>query len=79
MFSSFRDLDTPKVGDGEVLVRVQAAGVNPGDCLELRGIPYAARLMGYGLTETEAPGARHRCGRPCRSSRREGDPIPARR
>ena len=45
----FRDLDTPKIGDGEVLVRVHAAGVNPGDCLELKGLPYAARLMGYGL------------------------------
>lgn len=45
----FRELETPPVGDDEVLVRVHAAGVNRADCLELRGIPYAARLMGYGL------------------------------
>lgn len=45
----FRDIDAPAVGDDEVLVRVHAAGVNPGDGLAIEGIPYAARLT-YGLT-----------------------------
>lgn len=44
-----RDLPIPTVGDGEVLVRVRAAGVNRGDGLAIEGIPYAARLS-YGLT-----------------------------
>ena len=44
-----QDLDTPAIGDDEVLIRVHAASVNPGDCLALRGAPYVARLMGYGL------------------------------
>lgn len=44
-----RDVDPPIPGPGEVLVRVRAAGVNPGDRHAVRGVPYAARLMGYGL------------------------------
>jgi NADPH:quinone reductase-like Zn-dependent oxidoreductase len=32
-----------------VLVEVRAAGVNRGDALEMRGWPYLARLMGYGV------------------------------
>jgi len=46
-----RDLDTPTPGTGEVLVEVHAAGMNPGDRHAIRGVPYAARLMGYGLTK----------------------------
>jgi len=44
------DLDIPSTGTGDVLVEVRAAGVNPGDRHSIRGVPYAARLMGYGLT-----------------------------
>jgi NADPH:quinone reductase-like Zn-dependent oxidoreductase len=39
----------PEPAAGEVLIEVDAAGVNHGDSLELRGWPYAARLMGHGL------------------------------
>ncbi|MDH3293732.1 MAG: NAD(P)-dependent alcohol dehydrogenase [Acidimicrobiia bacterium] len=46
-----RDLDPPTAGPGEVLVEVHAAGVNPGDRHAIRGVPYAARLIGYGLTK----------------------------
>lgn len=46
-----RDLDPPTAGAGEVLVEVHAAGVNPGDRHAVRGVPYAARLTGYGLTK----------------------------
>ena len=44
-----RDIATPAIGDTEVLIRVHAAGVNPGDHLAVAGIPYVARVAGYGL------------------------------
>jgi NADPH:quinone reductase-like Zn-dependent oxidoreductase len=43
-----RDIDKPEVGDDEVLVRVHAAGVNPGDWAIASGLPYIARPV-YGL------------------------------
>ena len=50
-----RDVDPPTPGPGEVVVRVRAAGVNPGDRHAVRGVPYAARLMGYGLSAPKHP------------------------
>ena len=41
-----RDIDKPVVKDDEVLVRVHAAAVNPGDLLITRGLPNILRLMG---------------------------------
>jgi NADPH:quinone reductase-like Zn-dependent oxidoreductase len=43
-----RDIDKPEIGDGDVLVRVRAAGVNPADWAIMTGLPYIARPM-YGL------------------------------
>lgn len=43
-----RDVDKPEIGDDEVLVRVRAAGVNPGDWAIMSGLPYIARPV-YGL------------------------------
>jgi NADPH:quinone reductase-like Zn-dependent oxidoreductase len=43
------DIERPALPEGSVLVEVQAAGVNRGDALEMRGWPYIARLMGYGV------------------------------
>jgi len=43
-----RDVDRPIIGDGQVLVRVRAAGVNPADWAVMRGLPYVARPV-YGL------------------------------
>lgn len=40
------DVDVPRVGPGDVLVRVRAAALNPYDWHMLRGDPYVARLMG---------------------------------
>lgn len=49
------DLDVPDPGDGGVLVRVRAAGVNRGDVLAVEGIPYATRLT-TGLTRPSRRG-----------------------
>jgi NADPH:quinone reductase-like Zn-dependent oxidoreductase len=43
-----RDIDKPRIGDKEVLVRVRAAGVNPADWAIMSGLPYIARPA-YGL------------------------------
>jgi len=38
----------PEVGDGQVLIRVRAAGVNPADWAVMGGLPYIARPV-YGM------------------------------
>src|SRR3989440_11717158 len=43
-----RDIAKPEVGEGDVLVRVRAAGVNPGDWAIMGGLPYIARPV-YGM------------------------------
>jgi NADPH:quinone reductase-like Zn-dependent oxidoreductase len=40
-----QDVDAPEAGDGEVLVRVRAASVNPLDWHFMRGAPYLVRAM----------------------------------
>jgi NADPH:quinone reductase-like Zn-dependent oxidoreductase len=50
-----QDLDRPVVADEEVLVRVHAASVNPGDVKIMRGRPYLVRLAGYGLRRPKNP------------------------
>jgi NADPH:quinone reductase-like Zn-dependent oxidoreductase len=44
-----RDLSTPVVGEGDVLLRVQAAGVDQGVWHVMAGLPYLVRVMGVGL------------------------------
>ncbi len=44
-----REIDKPAPTDNQVLVRVQAASVNPLDWHVLRGEPFLVRLMGFGL------------------------------
>lgn len=46
----FGDIDKPAVGDNDVLIRVRAAGVDPGVWHLMAGQPYLLRL-GYGLTK----------------------------
>ncbi len=52
-----KDIDKPVVGDHDVLVRVHAAGVDPGVWHLMTGLPYLVRIMGYGLRK---PGVRVR-------------------
>jgi NADPH:quinone reductase-like Zn-dependent oxidoreductase len=44
-----REIDKPVVKGDEVLVRVHAAGVDPGVWHLMTGMPYLIRVMGYGL------------------------------
>ena len=44
-----RDIGRPSIGEGEVLVRVRAAGVDPGVWHLMTGEPYLVRAMGFGL------------------------------
>ncbi|PSK61791.1 Quinone oxidoreductase 1 [Micromonospora sp. MH33] len=50
-----RDIDQPAVGDDEVLVRVRAAGVDPGVWHLMTGRPYLLRAFGFGLRRPTVP------------------------
>lgn len=49
-----RDIDRPELGDDDVLVRVLAAGVDPGVWHLMTGLPYLVRL-GFGLRAPKTP------------------------
>ncbi|MDH3226345.1 MAG: NAD(P)-dependent alcohol dehydrogenase [Thermoleophilia bacterium] len=49
-----KDVDAPVVGDDDVLVRVHAAGMDPGVWHVMTGKPYLVRIMGYGLRAPKA-------------------------
>src|SRR3712207_6603269 len=44
-----RDIEKPQPGDDEVLIRVHAAGVDPGVWHLMTGLPYLVRAMGFGF------------------------------
>jgi NADPH:quinone reductase-like Zn-dependent oxidoreductase len=48
-------IDTPVAGEGEVLVRVDAAGVDQGVWHLMAGMPYVMRLAGFGLRAPKNP------------------------
>jgi NADPH:quinone reductase-like Zn-dependent oxidoreductase len=50
-----RDVDTPVIGDDDVLVQVRAAGVDQGVWHVMAGLPYPIRLAGYGLRAPKTP------------------------
>jgi NADPH:quinone reductase-like Zn-dependent oxidoreductase len=49
-----REVPAPVAGDGQVLVRVRAAGMGPNVWHELTGVPYLARL-GFGVRRPKSP------------------------
>jgi NADPH:quinone reductase-like Zn-dependent oxidoreductase len=52
------DIDKPEPGDDDILIRVHAAGVDPGVWHLMAGLPYLVRIMGFGLLrpKTRVPG-----------------------
>jgi NADPH:quinone reductase-like Zn-dependent oxidoreductase len=50
-----RDIAKPVPGDGEVLIRVRAAGVDQGVWHLMTGRPYLVRLFGFGLKKPKVP------------------------
>src|SRR4051812_33692622 len=53
---SLRDVEVPKVGDDEVLVRVRAAGLDRGAWHVMAGLPYLIRIAGYGVRRPKEAG-----------------------
>jgi NADPH:quinone reductase-like Zn-dependent oxidoreductase len=49
------DIDRPKIARDEVLVRVEAAGLDRGVWHVMTGLPYPIRLAGYGLRAPKNP------------------------
>jgi NADPH:quinone reductase-like Zn-dependent oxidoreductase len=52
---SVTDVDPPAIGPSDALVRVRAAGVDPGVWHLVAGLPYMVRLMGFGLRAPKNP------------------------
>src|ERR671913_372797 len=50
-----RDLEKPRPEDDELLIRVHAAGVDPGDWHLMTGLPHLVRGMGFGLRKPQIP------------------------
>ena len=50
-----REIDKPEIADGEVLVRVHAAGVGRDVWHIMTGLPYPIRLAGYGFRAPKNP------------------------
>jgi NADPH:quinone reductase-like Zn-dependent oxidoreductase len=48
-------INRPAVGDGEVLVRVHAAGLDQGVWHTVTGLPYGVRAAGFGLLRPKTP------------------------
>jgi NADPH:quinone reductase-like Zn-dependent oxidoreductase len=52
----FADIDRPVIGDSDVLIRVQAAGLHIGDWHVMTGLPYMLRVVGFGLRAPKVRG-----------------------
>jgi NADPH:quinone reductase-like Zn-dependent oxidoreductase len=71
-----REIDKPVAGDEDLLLRVHAAGVDPGVWHLMTGLPYLVRIMGYGLrTPKVRVRGRDVAGR-VEAVGKERDPVP---
>lgn len=50
-----QEIDKPEIKADEVLVRVQAAGVDPGVWHLMTGLPYLVRMAGFGMRAPKQP------------------------
>jgi NADPH:quinone reductase-like Zn-dependent oxidoreductase len=76
-----RDVEKPQPGDDELLIRVHAAGLDPGVWHLMTGLPYLVRLMGFGLRRpkirirgTDVAGTVEVAGRNV-TQLKQGDPV----
>src|ERR671910_543431 len=76
-----RDVEKPQPGDDELLIRVHAAGLDPGVWHLMTGLPYLVRVMGFGLRKpkirirgTDVAGTVEAAGRNV-TQLKEGDPV----
>src|ERR687898_2363469 len=76
-----REVEKPQPGDDEVLIRVQAAGIDPGVWHLMTGLPYLVRLMGFGLRKpkirirgTDVAGTVEAAGKNV-TQLKQGDPV----
>jgi D-arabinose 1-dehydrogenase-like Zn-dependent alcohol dehydrogenase len=51
----FVEIDRPESGPEQVLIEVEAAGVDRGVWHLMTGLPYVVRFAGYGLTKPKIP------------------------
>jgi NADPH:quinone reductase-like Zn-dependent oxidoreductase len=52
---ALQDIDPPRPAGGEVLVRVKAAGADPGVWHMMTGVPYLMRVIGFGFRRPKVP------------------------
>jgi NADPH:quinone reductase-like Zn-dependent oxidoreductase len=52
---ALREIDKPAIADDQVLVAVEAAGVDQGVWHLMSGLPYMVRIMGFGLRAPKLP------------------------
>src|SRR5687768_7655326 len=71
----FIDIDVPAVGDDEVLIRVQAAGLHIGDWHVMTGLPLYAPSRGLRAVCAECLRSGHGCLRHRRVSWQERDGV----
>src|SRR5918995_2290153 len=76
-----RDVEKPRPGDDELLIRVHAAGLDPGVWHLMTGLPYLVRVMGFGLRKpkirirgTDVAGTVEAAGKDV-TQPKEGDPV----
>jgi NADPH:quinone reductase-like Zn-dependent oxidoreductase len=76
-----RDVEIPQPGDDDLLIRVHAAGVDPGVWHLMTGQPYLVRVMGFGFRKpkirirgTDAAGTVEAAGRNV-TWFKQGDPV----
>src|SRR5215217_2469802 len=76
-----RDVEIPQPGDNDLLIRVHAAGVDPGVWHLMTGLPYLVRVMGFGFRKpkirirgSDAAGTVEAAGRNV-TQLKEGDPV----
>jgi len=76
-----RDVEIPQPGDNDLLIRVHAAGVDPGVWHLMTGQPYLVRVMGFGFRKpkirirgTDAAGTVEAAGRNV-TWFKQGDPV----